>query len=81
MNFSMGAYSRGGGLIRGGWAYLRGRLISKISIFLKGRHKRDMIFLTNIIIFCHRKSRFLLFGLWSKEVILYSYCPVGAYLK
>ena len=36
MNFWVGAYSRGGGLI------------SKFSIFLNGRHKNDIIFLTNV---------------------------------
>ena len=33
--------------------------------------------LTNIIIFIITKVTFVLFGLQSKEVILYSYCPVG----
>ena len=37
--------------------------------------------LANIVIVYHHKSRFLVFGLQSKEVILYSYCPVGAFLK
>ena len=83
----MGAYSRGG-LIRGGG------LISKFYIiFLKGRHNNDITSqrnklknnkkcedLTNIVSFYHQKSRvFLLFGLQSKEVILYCYCPVILY--
>ena len=43
MNFWMGAYSRGGGeLIRGEG------LISKFSIFLKGRNKNAIVFLTNL---------------------------------
>ena len=36
------AYSKGGG------AYSKGGLISKFSIFFKGRHKNDIIFLTNL---------------------------------
>ena len=38
----------GWGLNRGGGGLFRGRLISKFSIFPKGLHKNDMIFLTNL---------------------------------
>ena len=50
--FLVGVFFKGGGLI------------SKFSIFLKGQHINDMIFLTtNIIIFYHHKSHF--FAFWS----------------
>ena len=67
--FKGGFFEGGGGLFQS--------LVSSSMVDIKTTYKE----ITNIIIFIIKKVAVLLFGLQSKEIIRYSYFPVGAFLN